>query len=133
MNVVGMNGGLRSEGNDRSGKLSFYNMRAEWWWGLREALDPLLGVDLALPPGREVLADLAAPRFEIRPGGKLLIESKQDIRRRLGRSPDIGDAITYAYALGGIQSGRKALNKIRRGNKHRQVNAGGGRLAQRRR
>ena len=74
MNVVGLNGGLRSDGNDRSGKLSYYNMRAEWWWGLREALDPLLGVGLALPPGREVLADLTAPRYEVRPGGKILVD-----------------------------------------------------------
>lgn len=98
--VTGMLGSGGSLLNDRSGLLFFLNKRAEWWWGLREALDPKLGAGLALPPGREVLADLVAPRWEApkNHSGKIRIETKPDIIARLGRSPDIGDAIVYAYA-----------------------------------
>ena len=40
-----------------------------------------------------LLGDLTAPRWKMTSGGKVLIESKDDIRKRLGRSPDEGDAV----------------------------------------
>lgn len=85
---------------DRSRKYPLTNIRSAAYWLLREALDPETGDDLALPPGREVLADLTAPRFSIRASG-IAVEPKEDIRERLGRSPDVGDAIALAhYPLG---------------------------------
>lgn len=124
--VAGLNGSTSAgDKNDRSGQLRFRNRRAEWWWGLREALDPVLGAGLALPPGREVIADLAAPRYSVQ-GGQILVESKLDIRKRLGRSPDIGDAIVYAYAPAHVIN----ANRIA-GRQHSTV-ATGGRLHQRR-
>lgn len=80
---------------DRTGTFSMANMRAEAYWRLREALDPQTGDDLALPPDPEILADLTAVRYKVTPRG-ILIESKDDLRRRIGRSPDKGDAIALA-------------------------------------
>lgn len=100
--VVGVNfaeKNLRSDGErhtDRSGKLVMRNVRAYAYWGLREALDPETGLDLALPPDQELLGDLTAPRWEITSTG-VAIEDKQDIIARLGRSPDCGDAVTLAF------------------------------------
>ena len=88
---------------DKSGRLKFRNVRAAAYWKLREALDPETGEELALPPDPELLADLAAPRWELTAGG-VLIESKEDISERLSRSPDCGDAVTLAYW--GIKHGR---------------------------
>jgi hypothetical protein len=80
---------------DRSGTLRMANKRAEAYWTLREALDPEKGDGLMLPPDRELLADLCAPRWSMRVSG-IQVESKEDIVKRLGRSPDCGDAVVLA-------------------------------------
>ena len=87
-----------SDARDKSGKLGFVNKRAEWWWKLRESLDPLTGDDLAIPPDRELLADLTAPRWSPRIRG-IQIEEKDDIISRLGRSPDKGESLVLAHAI----------------------------------
>lgn len=92
-----MNGSEGSDKLDRSEQLGFVNKRAEWWWTMREALDPDLGEDLALPPDRELLADLCAPRWKMAARG-IQVESKEDIIKRIGRSPDKGDSAVYAIA-----------------------------------
>ena len=81
---------------DRSGRLKFRNVRAAAYWKLREALDPDHGEGLALPPDPELLADLCAPRYELKPSG-IQLESKDDVSARLGRSPDRGDAVVLAW------------------------------------
>lgn len=86
-----------------SGNLKFKNMRAELWWKLREALDPDFGLNLAIPPDPELRADLVAPRWGITPGG-IQIESKDDIRLRIGRSTDCGDALVMALIGGGANT-----------------------------
>lgn len=80
---------------DRSGEMTHYNVRAAAYWHLREMLDPSRHSMVALPPGREVLADLTAPRWT-KTGDKIQIEKKKDIKARLGRSPDVGDALVMA-------------------------------------
>lgn len=98
-----------SSARDRSGTLGFVNKRAEWWWAMREALDPETGDNLALPPDSELRADLAAPTWEPTPRG-VKVESKEDIRERLGRSTDKGDAVVMALP----QAKEKAAEKRRR-------------------
>jgi hypothetical protein len=93
--VVTINGAERSEATDRSGELRFVNLRAELWWRAREALDPAGGEDLCLPPDRELLADLCAPRWRLAARG-IQVEAKEDLSKRIGRSPDKGDAVVYA-------------------------------------
>jgi hypothetical protein len=69
------------------------NIRAEMYWRLRLALDPERGATLALPPSQELLRDLCAARYEIQTGGVIKIEDKSEIKKRLGRSPDLADAV----------------------------------------
>jgi hypothetical protein len=92
---VAMNGAAGSEEFDRSGQLAFVNSRAQWYWRLREALDPTSGQNLALPPSAELRADLCAPRWKLTVRG-IQVEAKDDIAKRIGRSPDCGDAAVYA-------------------------------------
>ena len=80
---------------DRSRTMTFANLRAYCYWSFREALDPDRGDNLALPPDPELLADLTAPRWKHLASG-VQIESKEDIIKRLGRSPDLGDATVMA-------------------------------------
>jgi hypothetical protein len=87
------NSGNRTSLTDNSGQIQFYNLRAAAHWRLREALDPAKNPTLCLPPSERLAADLAAPRWRIAAGGKLVIETKDEIRKRLGRSPDEGDSV----------------------------------------
>ena len=73
------------------------------YWRLRLALDPEQpgGAKLALPPGGEILRDLCAARYKVMPGGTaeggvIQIEEKSEIKKRLGRSPDLADAIVLS-------------------------------------
>ena len=88
----------KSRFKDKSGKIKMRNMRAEMYWRMREALDPEHGDDLMLPPGQEVVADLCSARYSITTAG-VLIEPKKDIKQRLGRSPDVGEALMMAHLM----------------------------------
>ncbi len=87
---------LRTDGRDRTGMLGFKNVRAEMWWRMREALDPDRGDGLMLPPDNQLLADLCAPCYFPIPGG-IQIEEKEDIAKRISRSPDRGEAVVMAH------------------------------------
>lgn len=76
----------------------FFNKRAERVWRLREALDPERGDGIALPPGREIVAELSSYREKRMDNGLIQAEDRADIIKRLGRSPDIADAIILAWA-----------------------------------
>jgi hypothetical protein len=72
------------------------NVRAEYHWRMREALDPESGMNLALPPGNEIVADLCAARYQMMADRVIQIEDKKEIKKRIGRSPDVGEAIMMA-------------------------------------
>jgi hypothetical protein len=96
VNAINFGMAAPTEARDRSGKLRFRNVRARAYWLLREALDPIHGDNLALPPDPELVADLCAAKWSAT-GGGILIESKDDLRERIGRSPDCGDAVALMY------------------------------------
>lgn len=77
----------------------FLNKRAEMWNRMREQVEGALPYQL--PDDDLVAADLTIPKKIYHSSGKIQLESKQDIFKRLGRSPDGGDsiALTYAYVV----------------------------------
>jgi hypothetical protein len=103
----------KSTATDQSGLLEMYNVRAEMWWHMRELLDPdnplHLDEPICLPPDNVLLADLAAPRWRNTSGG-ILVESKEDIKKRIGRSTDAGDVVCMLfYEMGGPGEGRGGI------------------------
>ena len=108
------NGAEASTAKTRDGaNLSFRNKRAEAWWRVREMLDPE-GEDaerMALPPDPELRADLCAPSWTMSAGG-ILVESKDDIRKRLGRSTNKGDAVVLCMSQGDAAIARNMRNKF---------------------
>ena len=86
------------ENTDQTGVLHFVNVRAFAYWSLRDLLDPGRGSTAALPPDQELLSDLAAPRWKMTVQG-IQIEPKEDIVKRLGRSPDCGDALVLSILM----------------------------------
>lgn len=111
-------------------QIKFTNVRSEAYWRFREALDPSQeqGSPIALPEDPELVADLCAPTFKIGPNG-IQVEPKDVLVKRLGRSPDKGDAVVMAWWVGPKQAniaggwkGHKAAPKIvlgRVGNRRR--------------
>lgn len=88
---------------------AYMNKRAEVIWRFREALDPEQpgGCPIALPPDSALRADLASYHYSIEPRG-IQIEDKDQIKKRIGRSPDKGDAVVMAWSEG-MDALRKGL------------------------
>lgn len=88
-------GSAKTKMKDRARVLTFANVRSAAWWAFRDLLDPAHGSKVALPPSRELRAELCSARYETQTNG-IKIEDKDDIKKRLGRSPDQGDAYVMA-------------------------------------
>lgn len=96
--VEAFNAAQRTDMLDASGELGFVNCRAASWWNLRELLDPDSEFQpIALPPDDMLTGDLTAPHWRVMSGGRIQVESKEDIIKRLGRSTDDGDAVVMAF------------------------------------
>jgi len=126
--VLAFNGANTSTAKTKDGQLGFYNKRAEAFWRLREELDPSQdgGSVIALPPDPQLRADLTAATWELTTRG-IKIESKEDIKARIGRSPDRGDAVVMA-----LSEGNKAAAKRIAGNRPVQMKAAMGHSSARR-
>jgi hypothetical protein len=95
--VQAFNASAATDRRDVTGELGFSSSRSGAWWGLREQLDPSAGSDVCLPDDEMLLGDLSAPQWKVLSGGKIQVESKDEIRKRLGRSTDDGDAAIQAF------------------------------------
>lgn len=73
----------------------FVNRRTELWWGARDALRTGL---VSVPPDPTLIADLTSVRYSFDSKGRIKLESKDDVKKRLKRSPDRGDAYVLAVA-----------------------------------
>jgi hypothetical protein len=79
---------------DATKQLEFANCRASAWWSLRQMLNPDNDPTLELPPDDQLSADLCAPKRKETARGKILVESKDDVKKRLeGRSTDAADSV----------------------------------------
>ena len=113
MAVVGVNPAAGANARAKHGNYDFINMRAYLHWMMRESLNPITGDKVELPPDEELAQDLAAPSFEITRTG-IKIEAKDDIKKRLGRSPDKGDSCLLAwYASSPSQRALSKAGQIR--------------------
>ena len=76
----------------------YANKRAEMYGNLREWLQS----EVSIPDEDIISSDLSSFGYKHNLQGQLLLESKADIKKRIKRSPDIGDAmaLTFAYPLG---------------------------------
>jgi hypothetical protein len=74
---------------------TFANCRAEWYWHLRELLEKG-EVDID-EDDEELIAELAGIQFKIDTRGRIIIESKEDMKKRGQQSPDLADAFILAF------------------------------------
>lgn len=97
VNVSEVNVASGSSVLDADNNRVYRNLRAELWWAVRLALDPKGDTLLQLPPDGKLLADLASPQYTFR-SGLTQIEDKEETKKRIGRSPDLGDAVMLTFA-----------------------------------
>ena len=83
-------------GSAAQDKERYANARAEWWWSLRSRFE---SGDIAIPDDEELVSQLADIRYKINSRGQIQIESKEDMKRRGGSSPDRADALMLAFGL----------------------------------
>lgn len=74
-----------------AGQELYANMRAEAFWGLRRLLE---AGALALPRDDKLFEELTTTTWRPNSAGRIIIESKDDLRARLGRSPDLADSVS---------------------------------------
>lgn len=88
--VVDVNSSLRM------GDGQCYNLRARMWRDMRDWLK----MGASIPNDPELITDLTALQYGYK-GGELLLESKQDAKKRGIKSPDRADslALTFAYPV----------------------------------
>lgn len=82
---------------DSTGQYHFKNMRAYLFWSVREWLDPKNGHEACLPPDVRLREELTEVRWYFASDGAVQIEPKEDLRKRLGRSTDLLDALANTF------------------------------------
>jgi hypothetical protein len=90
-NAIGINVGEAPSSTET--KERFQNLRAQIWWTAREWL-----IEGGMLTDKELVSDVSSPQIEYTSRGQVKIEPKEKIRKRLGRSPDLGDAFTLTFA-----------------------------------
>lgn len=75
----------------------FRNKRAEMWGSLKEWL--LGDLPVALPDSDELHSDICGIKYKIDSNSRLVMESKEDMKKRGIRSSDTADALCLTFAL----------------------------------
>lgn len=91
--VIGINSGNSAVEPDK-----YFNLRAEMWFNMRDWLETG-----KIPDDDRLIRDLTAPRYSYTSKGQYKMESKDDTKKRLKKSPDFGDSAVLA-----VQNIRKA-------------------------
>jgi len=74
---------------------TYMNLRAELWFKTKGWLEDR---SCKLPNDDQLLAELTSIRYAFTPGGKMKAESKDDMRKRGLKSPDLADALCLTMA-----------------------------------
>lgn len=82
---------------DASGQYTFANMRAYLYWCVRDWLNPKNHTGAALPPNDLLTEELTETKWKFQSNGSIIIEPKEDIKKRIKRSPDYTDALANTF------------------------------------
>lgn len=80
--------------SDKALNPRYYNRRAEMWLEMADWVK----AGGALPPVPELVAELTVPTYSFR-SGKFILEDKDQIKERLGRSPNYADALALTFGI----------------------------------
>lgn len=80
----------------------FFNKRSEMWWEMAEWVK----ANGSLPQVPELVRELTAPTYWLQ-NGKLRLEEKDQIKARLGYSPDLADSLALTFSVQMLRKGRQ--------------------------
>jgi hypothetical protein len=83
-----------------------HRLRDELWMSVKDWLATRAA---KLPKDDQLRHELVAPRYSFMSNGKLLVESKDSMRKRRMRSPDLADALCLTFAGNAAMVGGRAL------------------------
>lgn len=83
--------------HDITGVYTFANMRAYCYWALRDWLNPKNGFGAALPPCDKFAEEATSTKWGFLSNGSIFIEKKDEIKKRIKRSPDYMDALANTF------------------------------------
>lgn len=117
VDVIGMGGGvvdrLREQGipvysvnvaEASSMRGGFHRLRDELWWSCREWFE---GKGVRIEPGLELtdklIGELTTVRYKVLSAGKILVESKDEMKKRKLASPNIADSVCLTFTVQGVK------------------------------
>jgi hypothetical protein len=68
------------------------------WFRLRELLRTQ---SIKLPNDDKMIGELSSPKYSFDTAGRYVLETKDEMKKRGLRSPNIADAVVYAFAYDG--------------------------------
>lgn len=83
--------------SDETESYTFANMRAYLYWRIRDWLDPKNGYDAALPPNEKFAEEATQVKWKFQSNGSIIIEPKEELKKRIKRSPDYLDALANTF------------------------------------
>jgi phage terminase large subunit len=95
----------------------YANLRAELW----DLTKQWFTEEVQIPNDDSLIADLTAPRYSFNSSGKMIVESKAETKKRLGRSTDFADSLVLTFA----STAAGASGQYRRKKRGRRRNVGG--------
>ena len=90
-----------------SGNPKYKNRRAEGWFEMAERIK----AGLWLPNIPELVGELSTPTYTF-VGGKFMLEPKEKVKERLGRSPDLADALALTFMVPEVVSRKVELPRM---------------------
>jgi len=98
--------GVNVSESPSSGK--YANLRAELWDKTKDWFEKR---ECRIPEDRKLASELSVPKYGFTSRGKMKIESKDEIKRRGLKSPDLADSLVMTFMKAGGGSLRQPWNK----------------------
>lgn len=83
--------------SDITEQYHFENMRAYCFWAVRDWLNPKFNSTAMLPPGATFAEEATEIKWYFKSNGNIMIEPKEEIKKRLNRSTDEFDSLANTF------------------------------------
>ncbi len=83
----------------------FNRLRDQLWW---ECRDWFVKGNVSIPKHSELINELCFPTYDTERNGKVKVEDKKSIRKRMSASPDFADALCLTFAVSSTSLGTTA-------------------------
>lgn len=82
---------------DFTGVRQFANLKAYLYWSVRDWLDPANKTNAALPKNDLFMEEATEIRWKMQSNGKIIIEPKEELEKRIKRSSDYFDSLANTF------------------------------------